>query len=142
MDKVALRSALIFLSGFVLMDAHIIVLLLRPEIAKIKCDLWLDKSFSQAVTVQWYLYGMGRYGAELVWAIAFSKIANLVSFRLYKVSLIFVLCFVTQFWFYCWNRNSSMWANFWVYLCMVCAIIYILIPEKEKKESKYRRIDS
>ncbi len=142
MDKEALKSTLLFLSGFVLMDAHIVILFFRPEIAQIERDLWIDKDFNQAVTIQWYLYGMGRYLAELVWAIAFSKIANLVSYRLYKVSLIFVLCFITQFWFYCWNRNSSIWANFWVYLCMICSIIYILIPEKHKKEGMYRRIDS
>lgn len=142
MDKLALQSALIFLTGFLLMDAHVIVLYIRPEIATIKCDLWLDNGFSQSVTVQWYLYGIGRYIAELLWAIAFSKIANLVSYRLYKVSLVFVFCFVTQFWFYCWNRNSSIWANIWVYLCMICSIVYILFPEKNKKEGKYRRIDS
>lgn len=141
LDVIIRITVLLFL-GILAWDFHLVVYFIWPETAVITCDIWLDKSYHQEMTVQWYLYGMGRYLAELIWAVATSMLAGIVSYKLFKITVVFVLFFVTQFWFYCWDRNVSIWANFWVYLFMALMVFYLFIPDKKKTEAKYRRIDS
>ncbi len=123
-------------------EFHLIVYLIWPQTATITCDIWLDKTYHQVMTVQWYLYSMCEYIENLIWAVSASMMATIISYQLYKITLVFVVFYVTQFCFYCWDRNTSLWDNFWVYLFMGIAIIYAIIPDKKKHEGKYRRIDS
>lgn len=67
----------------------------------------------------------------VIWFFAFAKVARLVSYKLFYILLVYVGYFITQFAFYIWNRNTSLFSNFIVYLYMAVSIIMLFLPTKK-----------
>lgn len=134
------KIGIIWIVSALVVDIWVIFQKARPSISKATYNLWWDKDYNEPLNALWYIAGIGAYLSKIMFVLGTSKLASLYSFKLYKVSLVFVAYYITQFAFWLWNKNTSIWANFLVYLCVIIAFIYLLIPEK--KEGKYRRIDS
>lgn len=130
--KIKLLASLLFL-GMLLGELHQVVYFYYPETAVIEYALWLDKSYVEKITVLWYLFELSNIIDKVIWAFVLAKISMMVSRRLFKVCVVFIFYYLTQFGFYIWNRNTSAWANNIIYLYMVCIVIYIFIPDRKAK---------
>lgn len=131
-------SVLLFL-GIMCCNISSVIYVFWPETAKIEYILWLDKGHKQKLSVLWYIFELSNILNDFIWTFVLSKVAYKVSYRLFHVSLVFMAYRVTQFYFYVWNRNTTVWSNYIVYLFMALVLIYIFLPERQL--GKYRDID-
>lgn len=139
MPTLSTRLILLLFIGILLCEFHGAIFLFWPETANIKYNLWLDKSYKENITVLWYTYELGNILDRVIWAYVLCKIAEVISYKLFKVCIVFFVYYITQFAFYVWNRGTSYFANYMVYLYMACIIIILLIPDK--KTGKFISID-
>ncbi len=135
-----IQIGIIWVISVLIVDIWVVFQKFIPGIGETTYNLWWDKDYNEPLNALWYIAGVGAYLSKVMFVCGASKLASLYSFKLYKVSIVFVGYYITQFGFWLYNKNTSIWANFLVYLCVGCTIVYLLIPEK--KEGKYRRIDS
>lgn len=114
-------------------EVHGVVYYFYPETANIEYELWLDKKYNEKITVLFYIYELCHILERLIWAYVLCKVgAYYMSGILFSSGVVFFCYYVTQFALYVWNRNTSYFANYLIYLCMACIIIILLIPEKKQ----------
>ena len=121
----------LLLIGVALTEIHMVVLFLYPQTAELTYSLWLDKNYKQDVTVLWYIYEVCNILKSILWCYAFAKVAYLISYRLFKILIVFFFYYITQLSFYVWDRNTVFFSNIIVYIYMALAIIFLFIPHKK-----------
>ena len=131
------QIGIIWITSALIVDLWVIFQKFSPGIEKEVYNLWWDKDYNEPLNALWYISGIGAYLSKVLFVYGASKLAGLYNIKLHKISIVFVFYYITQFGFWLWSKNTSVWANFWVYLCMAIATVYLIIPS-----SKYRRIDS
>lgn len=129
---------ILLLVGLALTEVHGLIYFFWPQTSQIEYDLFLDKSYHNKITVLWYVYEMANILNRIIWALVLAKISTHVSFKMFKVGVVFVGYYICQFIFYVVNRNTSYLANYCLYFCMACIIGIILWPMKD--EFKLRKI--
>lgn len=135
-SDVFVRVGIVLIVAILIPDFWVLIDFFWPETANTEYDLWLSSTYHEKLNALWYFYGVGSYISRLLFALVVSKVASLVSFKLYKVSLTIVVFYIIQFAFWLWNKNTSVWANYIVYLVIICCIVHLLIPDKQ--QAKYR----
>lgn len=135
-SDVFIRIGIVLMVAILIPDFWVLVDFVYPETASMEYDLWLSNTYHEKLNALWYFYGVGSYLSRLLFALIVSKIASLVSFKLYKVSITVVIFYIIQFAFWLYNKNTSVWANYLVYLAIICVIIHLIIPDKH--QAKYR----
>jgi hypothetical protein len=121
----------LLLIGIALTDIHMVVLFLYPNTAELTYSLWLDKNYNEEITVLWYIYEISNILKNIIWCYAFAKVAHLISYKLFKILLIFFFYHITQFAFYVWDRNTVFFSNIIVYIYMTLAILFFFMPHKK-----------
>lgn len=121
----------LLLIGIALTDVHMVVLFFYPNTAELTYSLWLDKNYKEQITVLWYIYEVCNILKNIIWCYAFAQVAYLISYRLFKVLLVFFFYYFTQLGFYVWDRNTVFFSNVIVYLYMTLAIIFFFLPQRK-----------
>ncbi|MES2428258.1 MAG: hypothetical protein V4560_14860 [Bacteroidota bacterium] len=134
------QIGIIWVISVLIVDTWVLFQKFIPGISETTYNLWWDKDYNEPLNALWYIAGVGAYLSKVLFVYGASKLASLHSLKLHKVSIVFVGYYVTQFAFWLYNKNTSVWANFLVHLFIVIVVPYLLIDEK--KTAKYRRIDS
>jgi hypothetical protein len=132
-----MRNEIVFLSclllfGLFLSEVQTIVYFLYPASATIEYDLFLSKTYHLKMSALWYIYELSNILNKIIWAYVFCRIAERVSWMLFKIAIVFLVYEFTQFFFYLWDRNTSFISNLCVYFAMAFIILEILIPEKKR----------
>lgn len=142
-SDIFIRVSILLIIAIIIPDVWVLVHARWPETENITINVWFSKSYreylvkeKQELSVLWYIYGVGSYVSKVLFAYCFSKVAALISFRLFKVSVIVVIFHIIQFAFWLWNKNTSVWSNYLVYLFIILIIIHLIIPDK--RQAKYR----
>ena len=127
------------IAGLLLTETSAILYRMYPETANIEYDLFLSKKFHFKISVLWYIYELTNIINRVIWAYVFTLVSLKYSRNLYWVGVTFMLYECSQFFFYIWNRNTSLISNILVYVCMGFIVLEILIPSKIL--AKVRRMD-
>jgi hypothetical protein len=131
MKSLIIEIAVLLFISVALTELHMIVFFFYPQTATETHSIWIDKNYNENITLLWYIYDLCSILKNIVWSYAFAKLARLVSFRLFKVLVVFFFYFLTQFAFYVWNRNTVFFSNIIVYFYMALAIVFFFIPNKK-----------
>jgi hypothetical protein len=121
----------LLLIGIALTDIHMVVLFFYPDTAELTYSLWLDKNYNEEITVLWYIYELSNVLKNIIWCYAFAKVAQIISYKLFNILLVFFFYYLTQFAFYIWDRNTSFFSNIIVYIYMTVAIFPFFLPTKK-----------
>lgn len=113
-----------------LCEIHMVVLKFYPIESSKEYAFWLDKNHKEKISSVWYIYEVSNILSKLIWAFCFSKVADLVSHRLSKVLIVFIIYYITQLIFYVWDRNTLLFSNLIVYIYVGMAILFLFIPAK------------
>lgn len=136
MNKLIIELSILLFLGLALSEVHSLVYYLKPETAKIEFDLFLEKAYKQKLTVLWYLYELSGLLNRIIWAYVLCRISNKISFKLYKISVVFFGYHISQFLLYIWNRNTSFIVNWVLYTAMFLIILEIILPDKKQGKIK------
>lgn len=126
-----IKITALLLIGIALTETHMVILFFYPKTAELTYSLWLNKDYKEEITVLWYIYEVCNIIKNIIWCYAFAQVAYLVSYRLFKVLLVFFFYYLTQLAFYIWDRNTVFFSNVIVYIYIVLAIVFFFIPEKK-----------
>lgn len=124
-------SSLIILFGISTVYIHTLVGYFYPIIYEKTYILWKDKTYKEPLTIGYYMYEIEQIIAWAICFFGFWVALRTVSKLLCKVILIFTFYFLTQIWFYIWDRNTNDISNNIVYIYIALALIYIFIPSKK-----------
>ena len=127
------KTALLLVLGVAICEIHTVLAYFYPQIITSTYSLWLSKDYHAQLAVVYYLYELENILALAVWFFAFWLSVRHWSKRVANVVFIFLLYFLTQLWFYIWNRNTVVFSNIIVYIYILVAILYIFIPSKKGK---------
>lgn len=137
------KVGILWVVAMLLPDFWILVKLNWPETKDINLNLWLSKSYREyndkvgdTFNVLWYIYGIGTYLANFILAVSITKIASLVHFKLYMVSIVFVFFRITQFGFWLYNKNTSIIANLIVYIFIIPIVVIFFLRDKHMGKLK------
>lgn len=133
------RICILLLLSLALTEVYRIVYFFDNSTAITEYNLFLSASYHKSITVLWYIYELCSILSNAIWAFVVFKIASKISSKLANVSLVFMWYYVSQSFFYAWNRNTSFFNNFCIYVCMGTVIFFILKPEKH--QGKYRNME-
>lgn len=136
-----IQMILLLILGLSLNQISILVGWLFPETIEIKVKtVYLDKNYKPPkVTVLYFIYELAPYVDNVLRAFVFFKISAIISFRLTKVAFWFMVYYLSQVFFYLWNRNTSGITNLIALFTICIIILQIILPDKEI--SKIRSID-
>ena len=121
---------LLLASGVLLCDLHSVVGVFYYDFMIKERAMWGDR-YNGVITPYYYMWEIENIIALILWFFAFAKVAYLVSYKLFKVLLVFCAYFATQLFFYVWDRNTIFFSNVIVYIYMAIAIGLALFPTKK-----------
>lgn len=131
MRKWEIKIVIFFALSIIMCECHILIFYGYPETSQVQLDIWLNKNYHYKLSVSWYIYELTNRLAPIIWFYLFSKICELVSYRLQRSVIVFTLYFITQLFFWVWSRNVYPFPNFIVYLYMAAAIISFYLTKKK-----------
>ena len=131
--------SLLFLAGIFLSELPIIVYYFYPQTAELEYNLFLSGKYDQKMTVLWYMYELAELINRMIWAYAFCKVSSIISYKLFKIGMVFIFYNFIQVLFYLWNRNSSGISNLLACICIVVVLYFLIKPDKNK--SRYKSIE-
>jgi hypothetical protein len=136
-----IRWILLLLLGLALHEISNVIAYINPDAENIYPEhLYLDRNYKQPkISVLYFFYELTPYIDNVIKSIISYKMAALISYKLSKVFLVFIGLYVTQIWFYVYDRNTSLFANYCLYtaICLIC--LSIILPDKEM--GRYRKFD-
>ena len=135
----AIQLIILLFSGLAICEIYRLVYWKWPQTATIEYDLFLAKNYKEKITVLWYMYELGNFINRSIWAFVLTIAAKKISYRLSKVSLVFLWYYIIESAFYIYDRNTSYFRNFTMYICMISVTILLFIPLKPT--GKYRSIE-
>lgn len=104
---------------------------------KLIASKWMDENHNEKIPFLYFMYEIEPLLKEIIWTTLFSIVAGYKFKRVRNVLIVFIFYYCTQLWFYLYNRNTSLFANFIVYLYMFLAILASLIQTKKKAKVIY-----
>ncbi len=138
-DKQTRNIAILLFFGLLLSTSYKLVSFLYPNTAVIEYRLWLNKNHKETITVLWYMYELSGIINRLIWAYALCQVAANIYNKLFKISIVFLCYYISQLILYLWDRNSTPFYNYVIYIAMAEVLYNILKPEK--KQGKYVSIN-
>ena len=127
------RCVILAIIALLITDAWVLVKSFWPKTEDILCNLWLDKEYNVPLNVLWYIHGIGLYIAKIIWSIILLMLASKINLRLKRVFGAVTLYYCLQFYFWLYNKNTSVFANFIVYIYIIPIILFLIIPERKAK---------
>lgn len=131
MKLVEIVIVIVLLLGLALTELHVFVYHYWKATAKLEWHGWIDKNYKEKVTVLYFLYEIEPIFKNIIWTTIMAIGANIISPPIRNVLIVFILYYFTQLAFYLYNRNTSEFANFIVYIYSGIAIVAFCIPNKK-----------
>lgn len=138
MNRLTKYLILLLFLGLALSEVHGLVFYFFPQTETKQYKAFLDPEYKEQITLLWYIYEMAQIANRLIWALALTQIVSLISHRLFRVGVVFMIYYSAQLLFYVYNRNTSFLSNYILYACMIMILINVFISEKSP--GKYRSI--
>lgn len=127
------KVAVCLLIGLLLQEASGLVYSVWPETEHIYfSNLYLDKGYKQPITVLYFIYELMPYLKDALFFYVLSIVLVKISSKLYYISLVFFGYYCVQACFYIWDRNTSYFRNFCVYICIAWVLMELLIRSKKE----------
>ncbi len=130
------KVCVLLVASLIISEFHSIIAFLFPSCNIVERDLFLSPNYHNKITASWYIYELCEIASKTIWALVIFEIGNRISDKLAKVSIAFIWYYVSQSIFYMWNRNTSFFNNFCVYICM--GVVIFLIFKPDRPQGKYR----
>lgn len=127
---------ILLLIGKLIPELHGLIYYLYPETSTIEYDLFWSKNYHEKISVLWYIFELTHIMKDIIWDFAFFKIAQLISTRLSKGLIVFFFADVIQAFLYAWDRNTTYFNNYILYIYVICILIIIFLPNKKNGKVK------
>lgn len=126
----------LLLTGKLICELHGLIYWLWPQTATLEFDLFLSPNYHQKISILWYIFELTNILKDVICDFAFYKAATLLSNKLSKSLIVFFFADVLQAIFYAWNRNTSFFNNYILYIYVIGILLLILIPDKTNGKVK------
>lgn len=135
-------TKLVFISllGLILHEVSNLIYYIDPRTENIyPKHLYLSKSYEQPkISVLYFFYELVPYIDNLIKSVVLYSVAGFIAVKLRKVAFWFCVLYVTQIYYYLYDRNTSFLANITLYT--IIAVICIIVIYPAKRFPKLRRI--
>lgn len=135
-NKNVIATGILLFTGLVISEIPTLLRICWPETSEIKYNLFLQKSYAERITVQWYIYELGHIFNRIIWIFVFCQLAKTVSRKLFYIGVTFFAYQMCNFCFYLWDRNTSAVNNLVLYFIMAFVLLEIMLPPFQKGKVK------
>lgn len=132
-NKFPIKIVILFFLGIFLCELHSIIYEFWPETVNIYYDhLFIRKSYKQPLTVLYYTYEAAPYLDRFIWACMLYLVVRKRSYKISQISIVIAIFYAFQFYFYLYDRNTSLIRNISTYFCVSWIVSLLILPEKKK----------
>lgn len=128
-----IRIGVLIVVAMLLPDVWVIAQWGWPSLQDTSLSMWLDPTYKVHVNALWYIWGAGTGISRILVSYVLVIFGRQISPKALSITRVLFWFYVTQYAFWLWNKNTSILANFVVYIYLVPAVIYIVIPDKKTK---------
>lgn len=127
------KLILVSLLGLSLHEVSNLIYYIDPRTVDIyPKNLYLSKSYVQPkISVLYFFYELVPYIDNLIKSVVLYSVAGFVSIKLRKTAFWFCVLYITQIYYYLYDRNTNFKANIILYaiIALICSIV--VWPERE-----------